>query len=133
MRAAALAGDRRFKPHLFLPRLAALARRPEVLAAARAVLGGDVLLWSSDVNTRAPGDVRVYPHQDATYAGLSPADRVCTVWIALSDPVDATTGCLAFVRRRGTGGVAGLGGCGVDATRPPRPRRGSSAASRVLD
>ena len=91
-------GDLRFKPHLFLPRVAALVRHETVLRAVRAALRTrDVLLWSSDLNIKEPGDGGFFsPHQDATYTGLEPATRGCTLWLALSDPVDARHGCLRF-------------------------------------
>ncbi|KAH8095564.1 phytanoyl-CoA dioxygenase [Aureococcus anophagefferens] len=91
-------GDLRFKPHLFLPRVGALVREETVLRAVRAVLKTrDVLLWSSDLNIKERGDGGFFsPHQDATYTGLEPATRGCTLWLALSDPVDARHGCLRF-------------------------------------
>lgn len=93
-----LRGDDRFKPHLHLPRVNQLVRHPTVLRAVRACLGGpDVVLWSSDLNVKRPGDGGFFSdHQDATYTGLEPAAQGCTVWLALSDPVDAAHGCMVF-------------------------------------
>lgn len=93
-----VSGDLRFKPHLHLPRCNELVRHPVVLRRVRDVLGTeDILLWSSDLNIKRPGDQGFYSaHQDATYTGLEPADRACTLWLALSGPVDAVTGGLVF-------------------------------------
>ena len=64
--------------------------------AARACLGGDVFLWSSDVNFKGPHSEAFFsPHQDSTYAGLAPAERCCTVWVALT-AADESSGALAF-------------------------------------
>ena len=93
-----LSGDMRFKPHLYLPFVSGLVRHPAILDAVAAVLGTDnLLLWSSDFNIKQP-DVPGFfsSHQDATYTGLSPADRGVTVWLALSDPVDERHGCMVF-------------------------------------
>ena len=94
--ATGLAGDARFKPHLYLPAINRVARAPDVVAAARACLGGDVFLWSSDVNFKGPHSEAFFsPHQDSTYAGLAPAERCCTVWVALT-AADEASGALAF-------------------------------------
>lgn len=92
-----LTGDSRFKLHLLLPWAARLVRHPALLEAARAALGtADVLAWSCDVNDKAPGaGTFASPHQDSTYARLTPADQSLTAWLALSDaPREA--GCLEF-------------------------------------
>mgnify|MGYP001257198963 FL=1 len=94
--ATGLEGDARCKPHLYLPAINRVARAPDVVAAARACLGGDVFLWSSDVNFKGPHSEAFFsPHQDSTYAGLAPAERCCTIWVALT-AADETSGALAF-------------------------------------
>ena len=94
--ATGLEGDARFKPHLYLPAINRVARAPAVVAAARACLGGDVFLWSSDVNFKGPHSEAFFsPHQDSTYAGLAPAERCCTIWVALT-AADEASGALAF-------------------------------------
>jgi ectoine hydroxylase-related dioxygenase (phytanoyl-CoA dioxygenase family) len=56
-----------------------------------------VLLWSCDFNVKQPNTKMCFPpHQDATYAGLLPADQCVTAWVALSDPVGEEEGCLCF-------------------------------------
>jgi non-haem Fe2+, alpha-ketoglutarate-dependent halogenase len=93
-----VAGDLRFKPHLHLDFINAIVRHPALVQLVKTLLQTeDVLLWSSDFNIKPPeSPLYVPPHQDATYAGLHPPDRVLTVWIALSDPVGIGEGCLSF-------------------------------------
>ena len=105
--------DLRFKPHLHLPVVAKLVRHPAIVAAVSAALGlpsklatraaadrrqtPGLLLWSSDFNIKEPGSGGYFSaHQDATYTGLQPASQGLTVWLALSDPVDAAHGAMSF-------------------------------------
>jgi ectoine hydroxylase-related dioxygenase (phytanoyl-CoA dioxygenase family) len=93
--------DRRFKLHLVLPSLDRIAHHPTIVALVEQILDSKhVLLWSSDVNTKPPFSGGYYAtHQDSTYAGLQPASKCVTVWIALSDPVTEREGCLSFYKR----------------------------------
>lgn len=98
-RGGQLCGDDRFKLHLLLPWVSALVRHPALLAAARAALGtSDLLVWSSDINDKAPHSAKyASPHQDSTYASLCPADAAVTAWLALTD-APSEAGCLVFAR-----------------------------------
>ena len=91
-------GDLRFKMHLFLPFVNRIVRHPKLVEAVQQVLQTKhVLLWSCDFNVKEPNtEMRFSPHQDATYAGLSPADQCVTAWVALSHPVGEEQGCLRF-------------------------------------
>ena len=88
----------RFKLHLILPSVSKIAHHPKLIEVVRAALNSNnIMLWSSDVNIKDPGSSGFYaPHQDCTYAGLCPSSSVLTAWIALSDPVGMTEGCLRF-------------------------------------
>jgi non-heme Fe2+,alpha-ketoglutarate-dependent halogenase len=90
----------RFKLHLFLPTISAIAHHPALVKAVQQALGtDDILLWSSDINIkpkRSPG--LFCPHQDSTFAGLSPPNKCLTAWVALSDPVGQDEGCLVFYK-----------------------------------
>jgi ectoine hydroxylase-related dioxygenase (phytanoyl-CoA dioxygenase family) len=88
----------RFKLHLILPMLDYIAHHPLVIHAVQEALQTqDVYLWSSDINWKSPNSKGFFaPHQDATYAGLSPSSKCLTAWIALSDPIGETEGCLLF-------------------------------------
>ena len=88
----------RFKLHLILPTISKIAHNPKLITAVKVALNtNDILLWSSDINTKRPASSGFYaPHQDCTYAGLSPSSSVLTAWIALSHPVGEREGCLEF-------------------------------------
>ncbi|CEL91712.1 unnamed protein product [Vitrella brassicaformis CCMP3155] len=89
--------DMRFRPHLLLPWLWDLVMKPEVLDAVEAVLGPDVLAWSSEFNIKEPHTDSFFSwHQDSTYAGLEPSDDVLTAWIALVD-VNEANGCMQYI------------------------------------
>lgn len=81
------------KPHLLLPWLNELMRRPAILDAVEDVIGPDILAWASGFFIKSPGDGGyVTWHQDSTYWGLSESD-VVTAWIALS-PSNVRNGCM---------------------------------------
>lgn len=86
----------RKKPHLLLTWLADLIRDPRVVGPVEALLGPDILCWSSIFFAKQP-DARSFVawHQDATYWGLSSAD-VVTAWIALT-PSTPENGCLRVI------------------------------------
>lgn len=87
----------RFKAHLLSPDLARIATHPRVIAVARAILGPDVLLWSSDFFVKEPGmGGFVSWHQDSTHAGLEPTDPIVNLWLALT-PSNLESGCLRVV------------------------------------
>jgi hypothetical protein len=86
----------RHKGHLVLPWLDALIRHPAILAAVRALLGPDLLCWTTNAFIKEPGDGRfVTWHQDATYWGLS-AHEVATAWVALT-PSTRANGCMRVI------------------------------------
>ena len=91
-----LVGNFRFKTHLYSSFINKIVHSPSILDVVEAVLGTpNILLWSSDFNIKLPGSDGFFAlHQDATYTGLSPADKCVTVWVALTDPVDDEHGCL---------------------------------------
>ena len=94
--------DNLFKTHLFVPYINQLIRHPKLIRAVQTILRtNDIRCWSCDFNIRewnAP-TMMIAPHQDSTYAGLTPCDEVVTAWIALSDPVTVQEGGLIFLQR----------------------------------
>lgn len=89
----------RFKCHLILPAINRyLVRNEKLIQIVQELLATEnILCWSTDWNIKYAGKGGVYlPHQDSTYAGLSPPNKVLTVWIAISDPVFELDGCLHF-------------------------------------
>jgi chlorinating enzyme len=91
-------GNLRFKPHLHLSFANRLVRHPTLVDSVQRALGSrDIFCWSSDFNIKDPQTEGCFaPHQDATYAGLFPADQVITAWVALSDRVGMQDGGLVF-------------------------------------
>jgi len=89
-------GRRNIKPHLLFTWLDALVRDPRILDPVEALLGPDLLCWSSQFFAKPAGDpAYVSWHQDATYWGLSSHD-VLTAWVALT-PSTARSGCMQVV------------------------------------
>jgi len=67
-----------------------------VLDAVEAILGPDLLVWSSRWFSKLPGEKTfVSWHQDATYWGLHPP-HVTTAWVALSDST-RENGCMRVI------------------------------------
>ncbi len=82
-----------FKSHLVLPWIADLARHPNVIAAASALLGPDLLLWNSFVPSKAPKSEGLFGwHQDAAYWQIAPLDKIITLWLAVGDVTPANGG-----------------------------------------
>ena len=83
-------------PACLLPSFDALVRHPNMIAAAQAVLGPDVLVWGSGLFIKEANTPHyVSWHQDLTYWGLDQEDEV-TVWVALS-PATVESGCMRFI------------------------------------
>ena len=87
----------RFKAHLRLAALMSIVRHPRILDAVESLIGPDILLFTSTLWPKKPGDRRfVSWHQDSAYFGLDPHGEV-TAWIALLRAVNVGgTGKLAM-------------------------------------
>ena len=91
-----LTGRGNQKPHLLYTSLAALVRHPRILDAVQALLGPDLLCWSSQFFAKPAHDPGfVSWHQDGTYWGLSSTD-VVTAWLALT-PSTPLSGCMRVI------------------------------------
>lgn len=102
-RAAPTRPRTRRKLHVGLPWAREIVEDPRILDAVEALIGPDILVFTSTMFIKEPGSEEVAAwHQDATFFGLSPHEHV-TAWVALSDaPVAA--GCMRFLpgsHRRG--------------------------------
>jgi non-heme Fe2+,alpha-ketoglutarate-dependent halogenase len=87
-----------FKPHLLLAWVDELIHEPSVLDIAEAILGPNLLCWSAGIFQKQPlSPSYVSWHQDAVYYGLSPADHVVRVWVALSATTTAN-GTMEYAR-----------------------------------
>ena len=83
-------------PDRLLPSFDKLIRKPELINAAKAVLGPDLLVWSSALFIKEPKSPKIVSwHQDLTYWGLNDAEET-TCWVALSKASEAS-GCMKFV------------------------------------
>jgi hypothetical protein len=82
------------KLHLMFEWADRLVHHPRVLDAVEAILGPDVLCWTSNLLIKGPGHRSfVSWHQDASYWGLDPHE-VVTAWIALT-PSAVASGCVS--------------------------------------
>ena len=83
-------------PDRMLPSFDRLIRHPKLIAAARAVLGPDLLVWSAALFIKEANTPHIVSwHQDLTYWGLDDAEEI-TCWVALS-PATIESGCMRFV------------------------------------
>lgn len=91
-------GQYLIETHLYLRWVYDLVVNDAVLEAVSAVLGPNVLAWSSQWFPKMPHDKSfVSWHQDAAYWGLTPPN-VVTAWIALTTS-NAASGCVCVVPR----------------------------------
>ena len=86
--------------YLLMPWAANLARDPRILDKVEALLGPDILIFTSTFFIKEPHSPTIAAwHQDSTYYGLEPREEV-TVWIALTDASEAA-GCMEALSFRG--------------------------------
>ncbi len=86
------------KVHLVSRWVFDVASNPKILDAVSSILGNNILLWGATFFAKDPDKAKhVGWHQDLLYWGLQPADRVLTVWLALSG-ANAENGALQAIR-----------------------------------
>ena len=91
-----LTGALRNKPHLLFTWIDELVRHPTILDSVQAILGPNLLVWSSSFFTKEANDPAfVSWHQDSTYWGLSAPD-VVTAWVGFTDS-NAGNGCMQVI------------------------------------
>lgn len=84
------------KVHTILRSPLELATHPRVLDIVEALIGPNILLWTSTYIIKEPHTpTHVSWHQDLTYWGLSGDDQV-SMWLALS-PANRANGCMRLV------------------------------------
>ena len=89
-------GKWRYKSHLVFPWFNRLMRHPAILDLVRAILGNDLMVWTTHIYPKEPGDGRfVSWHQDSAHWGLD-SDQVLTVWVALTDTT-RENGCMRMI------------------------------------
>jgi hypothetical protein len=85
------------------------AIHPLVLAAARRLIGPDLIMWGGEIFSKAPGIGRRTPwHQDCYNPTIKPGPgrdkaRSVMIWIAI-DHCDPENGCLRFIPGSGANG-----------------------------
>lgn len=93
----------KFKIHTAIPSAFELATHPKMLDVVEAILGPDILLYSTSYIIKEPATTtHVSWHQDLTYWGLSADDQV-SAWLALS-PATMESGCMRMVPGSHLGG-----------------------------
>jgi hypothetical protein len=89
-------GKWRYKSHLVFPWINHLMRQTQVLGLAKALLGGDLMVWTTHIYPKEAGDGRFISwHQDSAHWGLD-SNRVLTIWVALTE-VSAENGCMRML------------------------------------
>jgi hypothetical protein len=84
-RGGPLPDELRHRAHVFLAWLDELVRHPRILDAVEAILGGNLLVWSSTLFIKEGRDGTHVPwHQDSRAYGARAPD-VVTAWVALTD------------------------------------------------
>ena len=85
------------KVHLVARWAHGLVTRPSIVDAVASILGPDVLCWCATFFAKPPHDPGyVGWHQDATYWGLDPTEKVVTVWLGLTESTPEN-GCMRYV------------------------------------
>ncbi len=83
-------------PDRLLPSFDRLIRHENLIAAATAALGPDLMVWSAALFIKEARSPKIVSwHQDLTYWGLDDAQET-TLWFALS-PSTIDSGCMKFV------------------------------------
>jgi ectoine hydroxylase-related dioxygenase (phytanoyl-CoA dioxygenase family) len=83
-------------PDRLLPSVDRLIRHENLISAAAAVLGPDLLVYSAQLFIKEAGSPKIVSwHQDLTYWGLDDAEET-TCWFAFS-PATTQSGCMKFV------------------------------------
>jgi len=83
-------------PAQLLPSFDTLIRNENLIAAASAVLGPNLMVWSSGMFIKEANSSKIVSwHQDLTYWGLNNSEET-TCWLALSS-VNKESGCMKFI------------------------------------
>ena len=89
-------GKYRYKCHLVFPWINELMRNEAILDIVEDLIGPDILVWTSHLYPKEPGDGRFISwHQDSAHWGLE-TDNILTVWIALT-PATRDNGCMRML------------------------------------
>lgn len=92
-----LQSNMRHQVHVLFTWANELVRHAKILDAVEEVIGPNILCWVTNFFIKEPKDGNfVTWHQDATYWGLEPHDKIITAWLAFTDaPVES--GAMMFM------------------------------------
>ena len=89
-------GKWRYKSHLVFPWINRIMRLPKLLQLVEPLLGPDLMVWTSHLYPKEPGDGRFISwHQDSAHWGLD-SEQIVTLWLALT-PVTEENGCMRML------------------------------------
>lgn len=89
--------DQLNNPHLLFKFANAITRNDTLLDTVEAIIGPDILVWSSTFFIKEPRtESYVSWHQDMKYWGLSDTDGQVSAWVALNT-VNQANGCMQFL------------------------------------
>ena len=89
-------GKWRYKSHLVFPWFDQLMRHPAILELVQPILGDDLMVWTTHIYPKEPGDGRFISwHQDSAHWGLD-SNQVLTVWVALTNAT-RENGCMRML------------------------------------
>ncbi|WP_282607176.1 phytanoyl-CoA dioxygenase family protein [Pelagibius sp. Alg239-R121] len=92
-----LQSNMRHQTHFLFTWAYELVHNPKILDAVEAVIGPDILCWATNFFIKEAKDGNyVSWHQDATYWGLEPTDKIVTAWLALSE-ASVENGAMKFL------------------------------------
>ena len=98
-------GKWRYKSSLVFPWFDRLMRQPKILDIVEDLLGPDLMVWSTHLYPKEPGDGRFISwHQDSAHWGLD-SSKILTVWIALTEASEAN-GCMRMLSGSHKNGIA---------------------------
>lgn len=98
-------GKWRYKSSLVFPWVYRLMKEPEILDVVEDLLGPDLMVWTTHLYPKEPGDGRFISwHQDSAHWGLD-SSKVVTVWVALTE-VNEANGCMRMMPGSHKCGVA---------------------------
>ena len=87
----------RHQSHLLFTWMDKLIRNNKILDEVEKIIGPNILCWGSNLFIKEPKTKDFISwHQDATYWGLEPLDKIVTAWVAISD-VPVESGAMKFL------------------------------------
>lgn len=98
-----VSGKFRYKSHLVFPFIDELMRDAAILDLVESVIGPDIMVWSTHIYPKEPGDGRFISwHQDSAHWGLD-SNQIVTVWLALT-PATRHNGAMRMLPGSHAGG-----------------------------